>query len=195
MHVFLDWLIFKGVFIRNGSFLSKSGDHFSYETDLRNAYDSFESANKTSQYIFEMLNVDQYKEEFFFLGVPETGSIIALFLNWFLYQNKKTDFYFNILRSVPKLYQESTRSIHTVLPSRNSKVIIVEDDVVSGNTLVNTIDTVKNLNFEIIDVVSIIDRGSTHNGMSVEDRVKKFGLSYRTLIDRQMINNVLGLQV
>ena len=176
-------LLETGAIQTGGEYVTKSGEVFNYETDLRCAMTSFLSATLTSRLILGAMHPLPGGLEYF-LGVPETGTLLAFFLNQQKYALSKADFPINVLRASPKTYQQATASVHTVLPLNPAgKVCIVEDDVVSGATLLHYIDVARGLGLEVLRVVAVMDRErADERGMRVRDKVEERGLTYQPLV-------------
>lgn len=156
---FLQWIIENNVIQTGKDFLTKSGKIFNYETDLREALKTHCSALKTASLILDLMNIKNLEQIDCFIGVPETGTLLAFYLNQIKYEISKNDFPINMIRAIEKDYQTSTQSTKSVLPLfKKLNVILIEDDVVTGKTLLDTIQKIKNTNFNILEVISIIDR-------------------------------------
>lgn len=170
---FINWLVEKKVIVSGKKFITKSGMEFDYETDIRYAMKNYEDAYKTSEYIYNLMDVKEFD---CFVGVPETGTLIANFLNHIKYSKLNENFDINMIRAVNKNYQTSTNSIKTVLPlDRKLKVCIIEDDVVTGNSIIKCIRNITNSNIEIVNVVSVIDRDISYiEGKTLKEYLKDF---------------------
>lgn len=167
--------------IRYGDFIGKSGCRYHIETDVRRAFFSYGNAMMTSNLIYLVLKETGISNTPF-IGVPETGSLMAFFLNACLYNDVKTDFQFNMLRSQPKEYQESTHSVFTVLPMEASdkEYTIVEDDVVTGNTLINYIKVATEAGLRIKNAFAVFGRKNTE---VISQKCMEFGVNYTELIN------------
>ena len=168
-------------------FIGKSGKTYACETDLRYSFRTFGHAKSVCKLIYRLITEIHDLPEFdSFLGIPETGTIIANFLNEYKYTSQKKDFSFNCLRVSPKEYQVKTKSNLTVLPADFSrKCLIVEDDVVTGNTLVQYTQAAIDSGINICGALSIFYRpNSLTNSVDLRDFYKdKFGISlYNILI-------------
>jgi len=141
-----------------GDYIGKSGTRYECETDIRNSFYSFGRTKYICNEIYDI--IDKLEMRFdFFLGVPETGTVIAHFLNDIKYEKSKIDFGYNYLRSVPKERQKDCASTHTILPHRSKpSIILIEDDVVTGATLLSYLKVVVGLEFNVIAVLSIFGR-------------------------------------
>jgi len=163
-----------------GDFTGKSGEKYSVETDVRNAFTDFSSAITTGEAIYAYI-VEQCELDAPFIGVPETGSVLAFFVNLEYYKKKKKSFSYNMIRSVPKEYQASTNSINTVLPLDNEQeYILIEDDVVTGKTLCKYLNTMVDNGMKICAVVSVFGRDSAS---AVCESCKQIGIPYYELIN------------
>ena len=64
-----------------------------------------------------------------------------------------------MLRALPKEYQASSNSVYTVLPlNGQQEYILVEDDVVTGKTLVKYLDQAISKGIKVVAVVSVFGR-------------------------------------
>lgn len=176
-------LLTMGTIRFDGPFRTKSGSVFDYETDLRAAYGTFADWILTSRLLLPLIPFDPGSFDYF-LGVPETGTIIAYGLNLEKHRIFGANFPVNVLRAVPKPYQRETDSVHTVLPlSRSDRVCLVEDDVVSGETLLKYLDVAIGLGINIVGTVAVIDREVRDSaGLSVRDRVAGRGIPYQPVL-------------
>ncbi|MGG2994031.1 hypothetical protein ABEO75_18825 [Paenibacillus macerans] len=193
----ISWLSENSVFKTGQKFTSKSGEVFDYETDLRPCYSSFSKAIITSEKIIDALKIDLSNFDYF-LGVPETGTLMAFFLNDQKRRITKQNFSVNVLRSHPKEYQASTYSVYTVLPLIPSeRVCIVEDDVVTGSSLINCLRLTQDLGFKIDCIVSVIDREHRDKeGYLVKEKIEsEFQVEYRSLITLSDIVNFLSREM
>lgn len=182
-----EWVTSNNVIQTGKNFVTKSGDIYEYETDLRECFTSYLLGYKTAEYILDLLEEQGVNLNSFdcFVGVPETGTILANFLNIVKFERTEKDFKINMIRAVEKKYQESTNSVKTVLPlNEQLNVLLVEDDVVTGNTLLNVLNNLKNTNINIIECVSIIDREVKRDDSKLlSDIIKEeYGTYYRSLI-------------
>lgn len=149
--------------IKFGSFVGKSGKVYSIETDIRTAYMNQAIAHETTKKLFDVLDENEFGD-LPYIGVPETGTFIANYLNNILYLNKRKDFSPNMLRSSPKAYQSETDSIFTVLPiNRDQEYSLIEDDVVTGNTLIKYLESALDAGLKIKNVITIFARSSANS--------------------------------
>ena len=119
--------------ILKGDFVGKSGNKYNIETDVRNSLSSHKNALKTAGLVLEAIDREGVPI-LPFLGVPETGTFIAFYLNQVRGEKTGFDFYPNMMRSVEKDYQSESNTVYSVLPvSKDQEYVFVEDDVVTGN--------------------------------------------------------------
>lgn len=169
------------LFSKNG-FITKWGERFPFETDIRPAFLTHYEAKKVSRLMY--LLIRQSTRSFdFFIGVPETGSLMAFFLNEWHARAQKKNIPVNMLRATPKPYQGTTRYSVQHL-SRKARIVLIEDDVVTGKTLCACVKILYSLKMKHVQVVSVIDRQyKDASGRTVGERIKEdFGYPYRTLI-------------
>lgn len=177
------FFIENGVIIK-GTFAGKSGTSYSIETDIRNAFLKYELAKKTAHLLYEYIR-PLVCDDISFLGVPETGTLISLYLNDVMHSIKKNDFVPNILRSSPKEYQQSTKSVYTVLPvNKDQPYVLIEDDVVTGNTLCKYLRIAKEAELNIVGVISIFGRDTAK---AVDTLCKSYGIPYIEIINVEKI--------
>ena len=172
--------------ITRGYFVGKAGTNYSVETDLRNAFLKHTSAERAAHLLYNYIR--QYVEnDVAFLGVPETGTLIAYYLNNVMFSVDGRDFVPNMMRSVPKEYQQSTNSVFTVLPiDTTQKYVLVEDDVVTGGTLCKYLRIAIDAGLNIVGVVAVFGRDSA---VSVNDLCSEYGIPYIELIN---VKNIEG---
>jgi orotate phosphoribosyltransferase len=169
------------MFSKDG-FQTKSGKIYPFETDLRNSIQTWKNAQELAYLILTELK-DIIAPDSLILGVPETGSILAFLVNGV----RGGDFPINMMRSVPKEYQKETQ--YTVLPLDPTKhLIVIEDDVVSGTTLIQYLTILKNMGAKNVNVVSVIDREEITDGKSVRERVEDLGYYYKFLVGSEDIH-------
>ncbi len=163
-----------------GEFIGKSGNAYNIETDLRKSMLSYENALFLGKKLYEEIkNI----LGFFYpvIGVPETGSLLATFVNFAYYNNTNVDFFVNMLRSIPKTYQSSSNSIYTVLPLNNTQeYILIEDDVVTGNTMLSFLEQALKTGVRITAVISVFGRKSAK---AIVDYCNQRRLPYYELIN------------
>lgn len=165
--------------IKFGSFIGKSGEAYSIETDIRVAYMNQAVAYKTTQMLFDVLDQNGFGD-LPFIGVPETGTFIANYLNNIMYLKTKKDFSPNMLRALQKTYQHETDSVYTVLPiNRNQEYSLIEDDVVTGKTLMRYLDGALNAGLKITNVITVFGRSSAK---SVFEFCKNNGIGHFEII-------------
>lgn len=172
--------------ITKGNFVGKAGTNYSVETDLRNAFLKHASAERAAHLLYNY--VCKYIEnDVAFLGVPETGTLVSYYLNNAMCEVDGRDFVPNMLRSVPKEYQQSTNSIFTVLPiDTTQKYVLVEDDVVTGSTLCKYLKIAMDAGLNIVGVMAIFGRDSA---ASVNVLCSEYGIPYIELIN---VKNIEG---
>lgn len=170
--------------ITRGNFVGKAGTNYSIETDLRNAFLKYTSAKRAARLLYDYMR--QYvDDDVAFLGVPETGTLISHYLNTTMYSECGRDFVPNMMRSVPKEYQQSTNSVFTVLPiDTTQKYVLVEDDVVTGGTLCKYLKSAVDAGLNIVGVVAVFGRDSA---TSVNDLCMEYGIPYFELINVKSI--------
>lgn len=157
----IDYLIKNNVIIF-GSFIGKSGEKYSIETDIRKAFKKQAMAYETTEKIFNILDKNGFGD-LPFLGVPETGTLLANYLNNIMYLKTQKDFSPNMLRASPKVYQSDTDSVLTVLPIvRDQEYSLIEDDVVTGNTLIKYLESALSVGVRIKNVIIVFARSSAN---------------------------------
>ena len=176
--------------VKFGIFSGKSGIEYNCETDIRLSLTSFEKSKIVCEIIYQM--VEKYDFEYdYFIGVPETGTLISSFLNAEKYKKSSSDFYYNYLRAVPKHRQENTDSAYTILPRKEGPIaILIEDDVVTGNTMISYLKDAKIAGIEITAVISIFGRRMYTE--ILKNKIKsEFGITYISLIDTEYIKRMI----
>lgn len=181
----------KCILFSKRGFTSKWGDHFSFETDIRPAFLTMSDSKKSARLIYERIRkaIPSFDG---FIGVPETGTLLAFFLNIEHARNVSADIPVNMLRSKPKLYQGVTA--YSVQPlSKKARFVLIEDDVVTGKTLRTYAKTLHTLGIKHLQIVSIIDRlQKDRHGRTVQRQMKEdFGYRYHTLITLDDIQSEL----
>lgn len=166
--------------ISYGEFVGKSGEKYSIETDLRNSMLTYKSAITLGKKLYETIRTVL---GFFrpVIGVPETGSLLAGFINSAYFKDTDCDFCLNMLRASPKEYQSSSNSVYTVLPLNcQQEYILIEDDVVTGKTLTRYLDQSISNGIKVVAVVSVFGR---KKAVPVLNYCKKNNIVYYELIN------------
>lgn len=178
-----DFLKENGAIIQ-GDFIGKSGLRYTIETDIRTAFITHNKAMQTARVLLDYIKC-YFDEIIPFIGVPETGTLLSFYLNEALYEMNECDYTPNMLRSVPKEYQQSTNSVYTVLPVDNEqKYILIEDDVVTGNTLCKYLKTSLAAGLNIVGVVAVFGRDSA---FAVDELCTEFKIPYIELVNVKCI--------
>lgn len=190
-----DYLLEQGciVFSQKG-FITKWGELYPFETDIRPAFLTQVGAKKTARLIYSLIR-HSIKSFDIIIGVPETGSLIAFFLNACHAKVQKKNLPVNMLRSSPKPYQGTTT--YTVQPlSNKSRVVLVEDDVVTGKTLCKYVKILHKLGMKHVQVVSIIDRQhKDERGLTVKQHIERdFGYVYHALVTMDDIKTAIPIE-
>lgn len=166
--------------IQKGSFVGKSGQPYSIETDIRSGFGTYQRAKETIRLLYDALE-ERGLTDAPFLGVPETGSLVAFYLNEAYAAKRGEDFSLNMLRASPKEYQTSTNSVYTVLPlQKETEYSLLEDDVVTGKTLLRYLDMALAGGIRIKRVISIFGRSQCRLGAT--GHIKE-GIAYYSLIN------------
>ena len=135
----------------------KSGRISYYDVDIRNSMENSESLKELCKYIYAYTEENNLKPDAY-LGVPETGTPIALILNTLINYKKSSTVPQIMLRSHPKKYQ-AIETHYSVTPiPKNLKFVLIEDDVTTGNSLRECIKRLLKLNVKIQAVISITNR-------------------------------------
>lgn len=182
---FVKRLISDGSIQFGKQFQGKSGQTYACETDIRLSFTSYGKTREIADILLQLITrtIDDSSYDYF-VGVPETGTMIAQFLNERKYERFRDDFAFNWLRGTPKEYQSTTNSINTVLPNVwSSRGILVEDDIVTGKTLLNYLDVAQRAQLHLTGVVTIFSRDSL-GGNSLRKTIQQnYGLPFYSIID------------
>lgn len=176
MNKLLNYLQSTGA-VTYGDFVGKSGVKYSVETDLRCAFSTYKKAYITAEKIIE--EIDKLPvERVPFLGVPETGSLMAFFLNAVRLKNDE-NVSINMLRAQPKLYQSASNSVYTVLPATDTPYILIEDDVVTGQTICKYLENAIEAHLKIVAVISVFGRA---NAKLIKQKCEQIQVPYYELI-------------
>ena len=175
----IDYFINNGS-IQQGDFVGKSGNHYSIETDIRCAFCNHLSALSTAKMLdryITSIGVPDHP----FIGVPETGTLISFYLNQVRFDRCESNYSVNMMRAVAKEYQKETNTVFTVLPiDQTQSYILIEDDVVTGNTLVKYLRQAIGTGVKIEYVVSVFGRESAK---AVADFCSQNDIKYIEIID------------
>lgn len=166
----------------------KSGRISYYDVDIRNCMKNSESLKRLCEYIYAYAKENNLKPDAY-LGVPETGTPIAVILNTLIKYKKASTIPQIILRSHPKKYQaKETHYSVTPIP-KNLKFVLIEDDVTTGNSLRECIKLLIRLGIKIQAVISITNRLETRSdGRTVEKSVHEdFKIPFYSITNSQRL--------
>jgi orotate phosphoribosyltransferase len=151
----------------------KSGRISYYDVDIRNSMKDSGSLEKLCKHIYAYTKENNLKPDAY-LGVPETGTPIAIILNTLIDYKKSSTVPQIVLRSHPKKYQaKETHYSVTPIP-KNLKFVLIEDDVTTGNSLRECIKLLLKLNVKIQAVISVTNRlETTRDGRTVEKSIRE----------------------
>lgn len=151
----------------------KSGRVSYYDVDIRNSMKNSESLKELCKHIYAYANANDLKPDAY-LGVPETGTPIAIILNTLINYKKPSGVPQIVLRSHPKRYQAKETHYSVTPMSKNLKFILIEDDVTTGNSLRDCIKLLLKLKVKIQAVISITDRLEIRtDGKTVERSIRE----------------------
>ncbi|KKP79760.1 MAG: hypothetical protein A2271_00450 [Candidatus Moranbacteria bacterium RIFOXYA12_FULL_35_19] len=135
----------------------KSGRISYYDVDIRNSMKDSGSLKKLCRYIYAYAKENNLKPDAY-LGVPDTGTPIAIILNTLIDYKKPSTVPQIVLRSHAKKYQ-AKETHHSVTPiPKNLEFVLIEDDVTTGNSLREFIKLLLKINVKIQAVISITNR-------------------------------------
>lgn len=166
----------------------KSGRISYYDVDIRNGMKNSESLKELCKYIYAYTKENNLKPDAY-LGVPETGTPIAIVLNTLINYKKASTVPQIVLRSHPKKYQaEETHYSVTPIP-KNLKFILIEDDVTTGDSLRECIELLIKLSVKIQAVISITNRLEKRNdGKTVEKSIyEDFKIPFYSITNSQRL--------
>lgn len=157
----------------------KSKQQVYFDTDIRSTMQILSKLNKLTENIYQLIPSTILDNTDYFIGVPETGNILAIMLN--ILHAKYTNninIPINMIRQLSKNYQ-STLTQETVLPANiNLKATLIEDDIVTGGSVLCILKRMQNI-INIRSVVTVIDRDK-----SVGDLIQeRFDINYIALIN------------
>ncbi len=151
----------------------KSGRISYYDVDIRNSMKNSESLKKLCRHIYAYTKKNNLKPDAY-LGVPETGTPIAIVLNTLINYKKPSTVPQIVLRSHPKKYQAKETHYSVTPVPKNLKFVLIEDDVTTGNSLRKCIKLLLKLNVKIQAVISITNRLETRSdGKTVEKSIRE----------------------
>lgn len=144
------------VFHSNLPLKMKSGISCYFDTDLRNAISTCGNLRRLASLVYDCLPCSAVKPQTGFLGVPETGHLLAVALSFEHANRVARDVPINLIRAATKDYQ-GAKTKDTVLPiCKTRPLVLVEDDVVSGGTIRETVRRFPKGQFT--HIVSVMDR-------------------------------------
>jgi orotate phosphoribosyltransferase len=160
----------------------KSGIVTHFDTDIRNAMGTVQKNKELFELVYLALPKEIREETQVFLGVPETGHFLSFYLNQIHAQNigaeKVMD---NLVREAP-----DARQGKTVLDIKEGIYTLLEDDIVSGSTVIHFMEQIPQGYIKYL--VSVIERDS-RVGESIGTR---FGAKFQSLVNIREIHQYLS---
>ncbi|MFA8450700.1 MAG: hypothetical protein ACEPOW_08400 [Bacteroidales bacterium] len=171
-------------------FNTRSGVMFKYEIDLRKACDNLHKAKMFLKHVYNLIIASDPKIDYF-MGIPDTGNLLSFVLN-VLHQEQypEKEIPLNLVRTDPKPYIKAAPvTVNPVIEAKN--ICLIEDDVVTGETLIQYLKMLKCLPRKRMLVVSIFDRDFIDgDGLTVKHKIQKeFDYSYFPLVKLSDLEN------
>ena len=120
-----------------------------------------------------------------FYGVPEGGTKMGVLTQykWAKEKNcKKGDFTISMGRAIPKEHGDPKDKFFLGVPRGN--VVVLEDVLTTGGSLINTLKNLKELDLNIIAAIGLTNRSELRDdGKSVKDAIKELGINLYSLSD------------
>ncbi len=162
----------------------KSGRYSYWYINWRNATEDVYLLDKLTDYIIEYISYLNIKPDTFY-GVPEGGTKLGL-ITQYKWAKKKEDlskgkYVLSMGRALPKDHGDPKDKFFLGEP--RGKVIIVEDTVTTGESLLNTVMELIDFNINIIAIVCLSNRNEIRDdgkyiGNMIEDlNIRFFAMS------------------
>lgn len=170
----------KSIMVSEEGFVAKSGGRYHFETDVREAMRDSRGAAQLAEILYTLIE-ERVGPETLIVGVPETGTFLAFLLNAQRAKRGTKPFTINMLRAQPKPYQKETAISVLPIPAE-AEILLIEDDIVTGDTLISYLNQLSTRKFKKVEVVAIIDREDSKSVQSVGERVQGMGYEYASLL-------------
>jgi orotate phosphoribosyltransferase len=158
----------------------KSGRYSSWYVNWRNIAEDVHSIDILSDFIIAYVKSLGLKPDCFY-GVPEGATKLGIICQykWAKSQPnyKKTEYILSMGRAQPKDHGDPKDRFFLGIPK--GKVIILEDVTTTGNSLIETIDKLNQIDVSIIAAIGLTNRNELReDNKTVELAVKEKGVNY-----------------
>ena len=128
------------------------------------------------------------------IGVPEGATLMAIQINQLLIEQKSIADNLYQLRRTPKEHGDIINK-YSVTGKMPKRVIVYEDVVVSGKSLLDYIDTLKIMDIEVVAAIALVDRlQPTEEGNLLSVQMQSIQLPYIALLDANDLLPVIFAQ-
>jgi orotate phosphoribosyltransferase len=163
----------------------KSGRYSSWYVNWRNVAEKVQSIDFLSDFIIAFVKSLGLKPDCFY-GVPEGATKLGIICQykWAKSQPnyKKTDYIISMGRAQPKDHGDPKDRFFLGIPQ--GKVIILEDVTTTGNSLIETINKLNQIDISIIATIGLTNRNELRDDKkTVELAVKEKGVNYYAMSD------------
>ncbi len=161
----------------------KHGRISNWYVNMRNLTDTTKVKDKLVKYVLDFVESKGLEPDLFY-GVPEGATKLALFLTDEYAKRKNKDMPLVMGRGKPKEHGEPKDRFFVGHMPDKSKVIVVEDVTTTGGSLINTLESLKQVDVEIIATIGLVNRMEIRDdGRSVEQKVNEAGVRYMAVSD------------
>lgn len=163
----------------------KSGRYSSWYVNWRNVAEDVRSIDILSDFIIAFVKNLDLKPDCFY-GVPEGATKLGIICQYKWAKNqpnyKKTPYILTMGRAQPKDHGDPKDRFFLGIPQ--DKVIILEDVTTTGNSLIETIHKLNQIDVSIIAAVGLTNRNELREDKkTVELAVKEKGVNYYAMSD------------
>jgi orotate phosphoribosyltransferase len=166
----------------------KSGRMSPWYANLRNLTDNTATKNIIIRYILDFVEDLKISPDLFY-GVPEGATKLGLFLSD--EYAKRTGKKVNLVmgRGKPKDHGQLKDRLFIGQFPEKAKVVVVEDVTTTGGSLISTIETLKQLEINIIAAIGLVNRMEIRDdGKSVKEKIEEdLGIKYFYLGDSKKL--------
>lgn len=163
----------------------KSGRKSYWYVNWRNVAEDVYLIDKLADFLINYVNMNDWDPDCFY-GVPEGATKLALLsqYKWAKDQSdyQKGNYVFSMGRGKAKTHGAAKDRYFLGIPT--GKVIILEDVSTTGNSMIETIKTLKKLEIDIIAAICLTNRNELRkDNKSVEEKIEEFGIKYYSMSD------------
>lgn len=163
----------------------KSGRNSTWYVNWRNIAEDVHLIDLLSDFVIDFIENLKLQPDCIY-GVPEGATKLGILSQFKWAKRQKTfpsdNYILSMGRGKPKEHGDPKDKYFLGVP--RGKVIIIEDTITTGGSLIQTIKTLRELNIDIIATIGLTDRNELRDdGLSVKDAIDSMGLTHYSMSD------------